>query len=801
MSNSKQIDLFKENSDQMIDDFLNMTIEDIFASRYANYSKYVIQDRALPDVRDGLKPVQRRILSSMTKVGNHFSKQYRQSAKTVGNVIGNYHPHGDTSVYDAMVRMSQTWKVKEQLVIMHGNNGSIDGDGPAAMRYTEAKLSKYSESLLEDINLNTVDMIPNFDDTELEPVVLPTRMPNLLINGGSGISTGYATDIPPHNPTEVIKATIKVNNNPDITLSQIMKIIKGPDFPTGAIVQGIDGLKQAYKTGKGKISLKAVIERKDNNLIIKEIPYEVNKSTLLQKIDLIRIDNKVDGISEIIDQSAEDFIEILIKCKKDANLDIIEQYLLKNTDLQKNYNFNMIAINNRKPELLGLLDILKSFIEHRRDVILKRSKFLLEKANVRLHIVKGISQAILDLDNVIKIIRSSQDKADAKLNLEKKYYFSEQQSEAIVNMQLYRLTNTDISTLREEIERLTNQIDELNLILNDFNALKEVVNNELEELLETYKVKRITQIEEEIEKIDINKVDLVKEEEVFVTISKNCYIKRTTPRSYAASSVHAQYSENDYLLKVIKTNTKENIYVFFDDGTYLILPVFEIADGKWKEVGKHLSVIANINDGVKVVNIYNQSELDNKFIVQVTRLGYYTKVLSEEFSTNKVKNKVVGQKLKADDNIVSTILASDGDDIFLVTNLGYYYFNNINNLEQYQVKRTGKKIAKLRSKQFVIGGSTLSVTNSVVTDKGGIITFNTSDLKVDKFNKLYTDIKSNTHTPFAILNDNFEYSINISLDDDNIIDVNKQEVLQIEDKLKQIPKTKKIFDITQKINI
>ncbi len=797
----KQTNLFETDA-EAISQFLDMTIEDIFADRFSNYSKYIIQDRALPDARDGLKPVQRRILYSMNKEGNTFHNQYRKSAKTVGNVIGNYHPHGDTSVYDAMVRMSQSWKMRSQLVIMHGNNGSIDGDGAAAMRYTEAKLSEYAASIVKDIELNTIDMIPNFDDTELEPTVLPARIPNLLINGASGISMGYATDIPPHNPIEVIKAAIKINSNEDLTLSEIMKTVKGPDFPTGAIVQGKDGLKQAYKTGRGKIVLKSKYTIEKNQIIITEIPYEVNKSTLLQKIDIIRRENKVDGIMEIIDQSAGDFIEIVIKLKKDALSEAIMAYLLKNTDLQKNYNFNMIAINERRPMQMGLVDILKAFIEHRRDVVLRRSKFLIDKAKTRLHIVDGLMLAILNLDQVVQIIRQSSDKKDAKTNLEKAFKLSKEQSEAVVNMQLYRLTNTDVSVLKEEKDKLDLEIANLDLILNDFNQLISVVSDELKEQLEQYKgLKRKTHIEDEIEKIEINKLDLIKSEDVIITISEKGYIKRTNLRSFTSSKANLTYSEDDRLIKVIKTNTKQELYVFFDDGTYLNIPVYDIVDDKWKESGKHISAQAKVNDGTKIINAYISSEISDKQVITMSLLGYYTKIEFDQYITKKERVKLVGVKLKKEDKLVSVEVAASNDDIITVTDLGEYNIYAITDLEAYKLKRMGRRIAPLHKNNNVVGSISASSHIVVVTDNAHYFKVNIGNLELNgKFNKLYENTKSKKQLATYLLSDkNEEYTINLTSDEKVDLNINKLQELQIGDKIKVISRALKISDITNKL--
>ena len=418
--------------EDIIDKIYEYSLEEIMGERFGRYSKYIIQDRAIPDVRDGLKPVQRRILYGMYREKNTYDHPYRKSAKSVGVIMGNYHPHGDSSIYDAMVRMSQWWKQNTTYIDMHGNNGSMDGDSPAAMRYTEARLSKISNELLKDLDRNTVVMAPNFDDTELEPTVLPAKFPNLLVNGTMGISAGYATNIPPHNLGEVIDATIKRIDSPNCRLETIMEIVKGPDFPTGGIVEGKEELVKAYTSGRGRIIVKSRTSWEDEKgkltLAISEIPYEVNKALLVRKIDEIRIDKKIEGMIEVRDESDKDGLRIAIDCKKDANRELILNYLLKNTDLQVTYNFNMVAIVNRCPKQLGIIEMLDAYITHHKEVILRRTEFDLEHAKARYHIVEGLIKCLSILDEVIKTIRASKNKADAKDNLVKEFNFTEKQA-------------------------------------------------------------------------------------------------------------------------------------------------------------------------------------------------------------------------------------------------------------------------------------------------------------------------------------------------------------------------------------
>lgn len=521
--------------------FHDLPLEEVIGDRFGRYSKYIIQDRAPPDARDGLKPVQRRILYAMHTDGNTFDKNFRKAAKTVGNVIGNYHPHGDSSVYEAMVRMSQDWKVRNVLIEMHGNNGSIDGDPPATMRYTEARLSPIASELLRDIDKNTVEFVPNFDDTSKEPVVLPAMFPNLLVNGSTGISAGYATDIPPHHLGEVIDAVIKRIQMPSCSVDELMEVIKGPDFPTGGIIQGVDGIRKAYETGKGKIIIRGKAEIETirggrEQIVITEIPFEVNKANLVKKMDEFRIDKKVEGISEVRDETDRTGLRVVIELKKEADAKGILNFLYKNTDLQITYNFNMVAIHNRRPMLMSLPSILDAYIGHQKEVVTNRSVYELQKAKDRHHIVEGLMKALSILDEVIATIRSSSDKRDAKNNLIAKYEFTEPQAEAIVSLRLYRLTNTDITALKEEAEELGKKIEELESILSNDKKLLKVITNSLKALKKKYADTRRSVIEEKIEEIKINLEVMVASEDVYVTVTKDGYIKRTSQRSFAASN-------------------------------------------------------------------------------------------------------------------------------------------------------------------------------------------------------------------------------------------------------------------------
>ncbi|SUJ47061.1 Topoisomerase IV subunit A [Staphylococcus aureus] len=613
----------------------DLSLEDVLGDRFGRYSKYIIQERALPDVRDGLKPVQRRILYAMYSSGNTHDKNFRKSAKTVGDVIGQYHPHGDSSVYEAMVRLSQDWKLRHVLIEMHGNNGSIDNDPPAAMRYTEAKLSLLAEELLRDINKETVSFIPNYDDTTLEPMVLPSRFPNLLVNGSTGISAGYATDIPPHNLAEVIQATLKYIDNPDITVNQLMKYIKGPDFPTGGIIQGIDGIKKAYESGKGRIIVRSKVEEETlrngrKQLIITEIPYEVNKSSLVKRIDELRADKKVDGIVEVRDETDRTGLRIAIELKKDVNSESIKNYLYKNSDLQISYNFNMVAISDGRPKLMGIRQIIDSYLNHQIEVVANRTKFELDNAEKRMHIVEGLIKALSILDKVIELIRSSKNKRDAKENLIEVFEFTEEQAEAIVMLQLYRLTNTDIVALEGEHKELEALIKQLRHILDNHDALLNVIKEELNEIKKKFKSERLSLIEAEIEEIKIDKEVMVPSEEVILSMTRHGYIKRTSIRSFNASGVEdIGLKDGDSLLKHQEVNTQDTVLVFTNKGRYLFIPVHKLADIRWKELGQHVSQIVPIEEDEVVINVFNEKDFNtDAFYVFATQNGMIKKKYS-----------------------------------------------------------------------------------------------------------------------------------------------------------------------------
>ena len=675
--------------------------------RFGRYSKYIIQDRALPDIRDGLKPVQRRILYSMNKDGNTFDKSYRKSAKSVGNIMGNFHPHGDSSIYDAMVRMSQDWKNREILVEMHGNNGSMDGDPPAAMRYTEARLSEIAGYLLQDIDKKTVPFAWNFDDTEKEPTVLPAAFPNLLVNGSTGISAGYATDIPPHNLAEVIDATVYMIDHPTAKVDKLMEFLPGPDFPTGAIIQGRDEIKKAYETGKGRVVVRSKTEIEKlkggkEQIVITEIPYEINKANLVKKIDEVRVNNKVAGIAEVRDESDRDGLRIAIELKKDANTELVLNYLFKYTDLQINYNFNMVAIDNFTPRQVGIVPILSSYIAHRREVILARSRFDKEKAEKRLHIVEGLIRVISILDEVIALIRASENKADAKENLKISYDFTEEQAEAIVTLQLYRLTNTDVVVLQEEEAELREKIAMLAAIIGDERTMYNLMKKELREVKRQFATPRLSSLEDTAEVIEIDTASLIAEEDTYVSVTKAGYIKRTSPRSFSASTLEEiGKRDDDRLLFIQSVKTTQHLLIFTTLGNVIYRPVHELADIRWKDIGEHLSqTITNFetNEEVLYVEVVDQFD-DATTYFAATRLGQIKRVERKEFSPWRTyrSKSVKYAKLKDETDQIIAVAPIKLDDVLLISKNGYALRFNIEEVPVVGAKAAGVKAMNLKA--------------------------------------------------------------------------------------------------------
>ncbi|KGR81960.1 DNA topoisomerase IV subunit A [Lysinibacillus odysseyi] len=747
--------------------FQDLPLEEIMGDRFGRYSKYIIQDRALPDARDGLKPVQRRILYAMFNEGNTHDKPFRKSAKTVGNVIGNFHPHGDSSVYEAMVRMSQDWKARHMLIEMHGNNGSVDGDPPAAMRYTEARLSAISAELLRDITKRTVEFVPNFDDQDMEPTVLPARFPNLLVNGSTGISAGYATDIPPHNLAESLDAVLMRLDKPDATVDELMTVLKGPDFPTGGIIQGVDGIKKAYETGRGKIIVraKAAIEQMKGSkeqIIVTELPYEVNKANLVKKIDEQRLDKRLEGIAEIRDESDRMGLRIVIEMKKDIPAEGILNYLYKTTDLQVAYNFNMIAIHDRRPTMMTLPLILDAYIAHQKDVVTKRSEYDLQKAKDRLHIVEGLMKALSILDKVIATIRGSKDKRDAKNNLMAKFEFTEVQAEAIVSLQLYRLTNTDITELQKEHEDLTKLVDKLSAILQDEKKLIKVIKTELTDIKKRFSEPRRSQIQAEIEEIKVTLDVLVPSEEVVVTVTKDGYVKRTSQRSYAASNgKDFAMKESDYLLYEETLNTQHFLLLFTSRGNYIYQPVHELPDIRWKDLGQHISSIVSIDANEEIVSVIGVDKFDQEdtFIFTATKEGQIKRSALTDYVVTRYSKPIKTMNLKGNDEMISAELVTSKKEVLLTANTSFSIRFDMEELPVTGVKTAGVKGILLKDGEYLAAANILEPGAEqevvIVTQRGAVKRMSVSEIEQGNRAKrgvvTLKELKANPHRVFTMI--------------------------------------------------
>lgn len=687
----------KKEEKTIIEKIYDYSLEEIMETGFGRYSKEIIQERALPDVRDGLKPVQRRILYAMYISGFTHNKPYRKSAKAVGDIMGNFHPHGDSSIYDALIRMSQPWKMRETLIDVHGNNGSIDGDGPAAMRYTEARLSRFAEVMLEGIKKNTVKMTYNFDDMELEPTVLPAYFPNLLVNGSTGISAGYATNIPTHNLSEVIDATIKRIESPNCRLETIMELLPGPDFPTGGVIEGKQGLIDAYTKGKGKVVLKAkteiVTKGNKKQIIVHSIPYEVVKEQLVKKIIDIKLDKKIEGINDVIDESDhEHMARLVIDLKSGANAELVLNYLLKNTDLQVNYNFNMVAIVNRRPRLVGILEILDAFIAHQKEVIINRTEFDLATARARFHILEGLMKAISILDEVIATIRASKNKADAIENLCKKYEFTFEQSKAIVELQLYRLTNTDIVDIESEMAKLKKDMYIWEQILNNEEALKHVMKNELKLIKKEYGNPRRTEIRDEVTEIKLDMKSMIPKENVVVLVTNDGYIKRVSSKAYQSNNEEPAMKPGDFIKNLFEVTTLDNILMFTNQGNYIFMPVHKIPEGKWKELGKHVNNVVSLSPEEQIVASFIYEP--DKEIISATKAGMIKRTKASDYEVSRTSKAISSMKLKEQDEVVSVIEATP--DILTISQNSYYCKFNKLEVPMVGVRGSGVKAMNLK---------------------------------------------------------------------------------------------------------
>lgn len=766
--------------------FVDLPLEQIIGDRFGRYSKYIIQDRALPDVRDGLKPVQRRILYAMHADKNTHDKNFRKAAKTVGTVIGNYHPHGDSSVYEAMVRMSQGWKMRHDLVEMHGNNGSIDGDPAAAMRYTEARLSKMTTALLEDIDKETVDFVPNFDDTHEEPIVFPARLPNLLINGSTGISAGYATNIPPHNLQEVIDAVILKLDKPDASVDDLMEKISGPDFPTGGIVQGREGIKQAFTTGKGKVVVrgKATIEEMKGNkeqIIINEIPYDVNKATLVRKMDELNADRKVDGIADIRDESDRNGLRIVIDLRKDADSESVLNFFYKNTDLQVLYHYNMVAIENKTPKLLSLPNVLDAYIDHQKDVVTRKTTFDLRKAKERAHIVDGLIKAISILDELIETIRGSKNRSNAKTNIIEQYHFTDVQADAILNLQLYRLTNTDITMLEKEKTELEKQIEVCEKILNNPKELLKTIKQSLKQMKKSYSSERRTQIEAEIEELKINIEVTVPSETVLVSLTKEGYLKRTSLRSYAASKQEDLLMKStDYLLQLVELDTTDNLLLFTNYGKFISIPVHQLPDIRWKEMGDHISNLVDLDDGEKLVKCVPVREYNKQqYIIFCTKQGMIKKSSLDLYETSRHSRSLIALNLNEEDEVIN-VFATDGtENLLLATYNGYGLWFDETEISTIGLRAKGVIGIQLKDEDYVADAQLINEEKDpdivVITQRGACKRMKLASLTKSKRarrgQKLLRELKTKPHHIVGMLALYNQEKMWVKTDMENHIDI------------------------------
>ena len=752
----------KKITDFIEENIIQENFENIMGDRFGRYSKYVIQDRALPDARDGLKPVQRRILFAMYKLGLFSNKQYKKSARIVGDVIGKYHPHGDTAVYDAMVRMSQDFKMRLPLIDMHGNNGSIDGDPAAAMRYTEARMSKNSEMLLEDINKRTVGLVPNFDDEELEPIVLPTKFPNLLVNGSSGISPGYATEIPPHNPGECIDAVIYRMKNRKCTLEEILEIIKGPDFPTGGIMQGIDGLKQAYTTGRGKVILKAKTtidtSKADPRIIISEIPFEVNKSSLLQKMSSQIQAKNVDGVKMIRDETDRSGLRIVIDVRRDVNPETILNFLFKSTELQINYNFNMVAIVRGKPCYMGLMDFIDAYIDHQKEVMRNKCNYDLERALKRQEIVAGLIAMVSILDAVITTIKNSKNKADAKENIISKYGFTEIQAEAIVMLQLYRLTNTDIFALKQESKELDQEVRKLKSILSSNSALNNAIIEELLRTKEIIDTPRLTQIEHEISDLEVKTEDVITKEDVMLLITHDGYLKRISMRAFGTlgEGEQTKLKDGDVLTDIYSVTTVDVLLQFTNLGNYIFLPIHKIPESKHKDLGYHVSTLISMESNEKVIFSFPVSDFqEEKYVLLATKSGLIKRMKLSSLKVNRYSKTLMATKLREGDEVVSVdVITGEDSEVVIATNDGYMNRYDAKEISIIEPSSFGVKSIELKSrpKDYVVGAKYVSEKDIILllTNRGNIKRMRPDEILKGKKNhvgKMYLKVvKSNMHS-------------------------------------------------------
>lgn len=747
-----------------LQNILNLSLEQVVGDRFGRYSKYIIQDRALPDARDGLKPVQRRILYAMHTEGNLYDRAYRKSAKTVGVVIGNYHPHGDSSVYEAMVRLSQEWKLRYPLVDMQGNNGSIDGDSAAAMRYTEARLSKVSSLILDGINKQTVDYTLNFDDTTEEPLVLPSLLPNLLMNGSTGISAGYATEIPPHHAGEVLDAAIGRISGTVNDVNDLLTHMQGPDFPTGGVVQGLDGIKKAFETGRGKVIIRsrATIETLRGGrqqIVITELPYEVNKANLVKRMEELRLDRKVEGVAEVRDETDRDGLRVVIELKKEADAEGILHFYLKQTDLQVAYNYNMVAIHERTPRQMGVLALLDAYLSHVKEVVIRRTTFDLDQAKRRQEVVSALMTAISVLDETLRLIRAATNKAEAKENLIERFAFSDRQAEAVVMLQLYRLTNTDIVELQEEAEKLEKEVTRLEKILNDEKTRNRLIIKELSILKDQVADERRSTVEAEVEELKLKTEVMIAVEETMVFMSKNGYIKRSSLRSFGASNDLPEMKEQDRLLYQGQAMTTDHVIVWTIRGNYLLIPVHQLPDTKWKDGGQHVANLVPLEPGDRVLSIDLVRTFDEtSHCLFVTRQGMVKRSKLSDYNAQRKSKPLQGVRLKADDEVLYAAVSTGEKQLFLATQNGFGLWFTEDDVPVVGVRAAGVKAINLKDDDVVAGAIAFMQAPNIVllTQRGALKKMRLADQfqitnRALRGQQLLRDLKSKPHQVAALL--------------------------------------------------
>lgn len=747
-----------------LQNILNLSLEQVVGDRFGRYSKYIIQDRALPDARDGLKPVQRRILYAMHTEGNLFDRAYRKSAKTVGVVIGNYHPHGDSSVYEAMVRLSQEWKLRYPLIDMQGNNGSIDGDSAAAMRYTEARLSKVSSLILDGINKQTVDYTLNFDDTTEEPLVLPSLLPNLLMNGSTGISAGYATEIPPHHAGEVLDAAIGRISGTVQNVDDLLTHMQGPDFPTGGVVQGLDGIKKAFETGRGKVIIRSrstieTLRGGRQQIVITELPYEVNKANLVKRMEELRLDKKVEGVAEVRDETDRDGLRVVIELKKEADAEGVLHFYLKQTDLQIAYNYNMVAIHERTPRQMGVLTLLDAYLAHVKEVVIRRTAFDLEQAKRRQEVVSALMTAISVLDETLALIRSASNKADAKDKLIARFNFTDRQAEAVVMLQLYRLTNTDIVELQEEAAKLEKEIARLEKILNDEKTRNRLIIKELTVLKEQVADKRRSTIEAEVEELKLKTEVMIAVEETMVFLSKNGYVKRSSLRSFGASNDLPDLKEQDRPLLQGQAMTTDHLIVWTVRGNYLLIPVHQLPDTKWKDGGQHVANLVPLEPGDRVLSADLVRSFDEaQHCLFVTRQGMVKRSKLSDYNAQRKSKPLQGVRLKADDEVLYAQVSTGQTDLFLATQNGFGLWFTEDDVPVVGVRAAGVKAINLKDQDVVAGAIGFKEAPQIVllTQRGALKKMRLADQfqvssRALRGLQLLRDLKAKPHQVAALI--------------------------------------------------